>query len=75
MVLGEEYSSLSYIAELLGGPALSLLYLTGLKGGVRTGRGMVIYKECKYLTIYILPMKAFLRILAPPPKPQRLLLT
>jgi hypothetical protein len=35
MVLGEEYSSLSYIAELLGGPALSLLYLTGLKGGVR----------------------------------------
>jgi hypothetical protein len=28
MVLGEEYSSLSYIAELLGGPALSLFYIS-----------------------------------------------
>jgi hypothetical protein len=75
MVLGAEYSSLSYIGGCLGGLTHLSFICHKTIGGVKTGRGMVIYKECKYLTIYILPMKPFLRILTPPPETERLLLT
>ena len=68
MVLGEEYSSLSYIGGCLGGLTHLSFICHRTIGGVKTSKVNLIYKECKYLTIYILPMKPFLRILAPYPK-------
>jgi hypothetical protein len=71
MVLGEEYSSLSYIGGCLGG----LTHLSSIchrtKGGVKTGKVILIYKCNKYPERYIRVTTE----LTPTPKPQRLLLT
>ena len=71
MVLGEEYSSLSYIGGCLGGLTHLSFICHKTIGGVKTGRVMVIYKDRSKLDIYFLRVKPFLRTLAPHPKPQR----